>query len=150
LTFERTADLELVRSILTHPRIYRHVGDDFAPAVEDFRPLDDSRLWYVVVRDRDEVLGLLLYVPRSAVMWEAHISMLPAGWGRAVEAAAGGFRWMWSQVPAVCFTAMIPVSNPLACRVAEAAGMELVGRIPRSFARGGRVVDQLFFSLSRQ
>jgi RimJ/RimL family protein N-acetyltransferase len=149
MQFERTQDLEQVRSILTHPRVYPHIGDDFAPAIADFQPNPDSRIVYLLVRDGESVLGLLMFFPSSLVLWEGHIALLPSGCGRAVEALAGGFRWMWRNTTAAVLTGTIPVSNVLACRAVRRAGMQESGRIPQSFVRGGQLIDQMIFTISR-
>jgi RimJ/RimL family protein N-acetyltransferase len=148
LIFERTQDLELVRSILTHPRVYPWVGDDFSPAAEDFRPNPDPRIWYVIVR-AEKVLGLLLFLQQSTILWEVHIAMLPGGWGRATEAAVGGFRWLFANAPAVRIVGTIPVSNRLACSLAERSGMIQFGLNPKSILRGGQLQDMKLYGISR-
>src|SRR5262249_23430241 len=87
IRFERTTDLELVRQILTRPKIWPHIGDDFAPPVNEFRPNEDPRIWYVLASFEAHVLGLFMFLPESPVCWEMHASSLPEHWGpRAHEA----------------------------------------------------------------
>jgi hypothetical protein len=102
LTFERTTDYNLIRAIMTHPRVYPAVSDDASPAAADFWPVQHPSFWYVLARDRycgySVDLGLWLFVPQNAVCWEVHTCLLPKhGYRRAREAARELAGWIWGE-----------------------------------------------------
>jgi RimJ/RimL family protein N-acetyltransferase len=155
LTFERTQDLELVRSILTHPRIYPWISDDGAPAAADFQPVDHPAIWYVLVKEQlcggDRVLGLFLFTPQGAACWEVHTCLLPIAWGRrAAAAAAGAAEWLFEQTSCSRIVTTVPAYNRLALRFARAAGMTEYGRNPASYLKNGKLHDQVLLGLSRE
>jgi RimJ/RimL family protein N-acetyltransferase len=148
--FERTGDLELVRRILTHPRIWRHISDDGSPPPEEFRPPEHPSIWYVLVWDGEELLGLWMLVPHNTVCWEIHTALLPQAWGeRARRAARECVAWIWRETPCQRLITAVPASNRLALRFAERAGMRVWGVNEKSFLRGGRLEDQIMLGLSR-
>ncbi len=150
LTFERTRDIELIRQVLTHPRLYRHMGDDTAPPAEEFAPNADPRIWYVLARARGELLGILPFVPHSAVRWEVHCAFLPRAWGHTAPALAGGIRWLFEQSTCRRIVASVPRSNRLAARLAQRAGLVLWGVEPAAFLRDGQLVDVMHFGISKE
>jgi RimJ/RimL family protein N-acetyltransferase len=149
LRFERTENLELVRRILTHPRIWPHISDDGSPPPEQFEPPDHPAIWHVLAWDGDELLGLWLLVPHNSVCWEVHTALLPHAWGERARRAARAFlAWLWRETPCRRLITAVPASNRLALRFAEAAGMRIWGVNEKSFLRGGRLEDQILLGLS--
>jgi RimJ/RimL family protein N-acetyltransferase len=151
LTYERTRDLELVRSILTHPRVYPWISDDGCPPAEEFQPIDHPSVWYVVVREQLSglLLGLFMFVPQNAVCWEVHTCLLPAAWGKpAAAAAAGASHWMGERTPCRRIVTSVPSYNRLALRFARAAGMKQFGVNPASYLKTGKLHDQVLLGLS--
>lgn len=149
LKFERTADYGLLRSILTHPKVYPWIGDDHAPAVDQFRPVEDPRFWYVLAWDGDELLGCFIALPVSSVCWEIHCCLLPGAWGsRSARAARGCFQFLFDHTTARRITGSIPAFNRLCVALARRSGMEIYGSNPRSFLKWGTLHDQLLFGIS--
>lgn len=150
MTFERTTDLELVRWILTRPEIYPHIGDDYAPPVEQFTPNADPRIWWVVARSDGQPMGLFLFLPISQVCWEAHVSMLRWAWGPlAMRAVEGVIPWIFDHTTAQRLVASIAATNRLAIRYAERAGFTRFGVNGRSCMKGGVLIDQVCLGLSK-
>ncbi len=148
--FQRTNDYELVRGIITHPRVYPHVSDDFSPAPDLYEPADHPALWYVLVREGGELLGMWMFAPQNFICWEVHMCMLPNGWGeRGLEAARALEQWMWENTPCQRIVASIPIQNSLAVRFALKAGMEPFGLNPKSYQKGGVLQDQVLLGASR-
>lgn len=149
LAFERTADLTLVREVVTHPRVWPWVSDDFSGVPEAWRPLEHPAIWYVVVLDGEELLGLLTFIPQSTVCWEFHTCMLPiAGSKRAHEAILGSIRWIWEWTACRRAVTNVPVFNRQALRCARAIGLEEIGMNRKSYMKDGRLHDQVLFGLS--
>lgn len=150
MRFERTVDRELVRRILTHPRIWPHIADDGTPPVEQFEPPDHPAIWYVLIYDGDELLGLWALVPHNSVCWEIHTALLPTAWGARARRAAAEFKeWLWRQTPCRRLITAVPASNRLALRFAEAAGMRAWGVNERSWLRNGHLEDLIMLGISR-
>jgi RimJ/RimL family protein N-acetyltransferase len=150
LTFERTEDPELVRGILTHPKLYRMLSDDFSPACEDFQPVFNEHLWYVLVQSGSKVGGLFFFHPHNAICWEVHTCLLPELWGPpAIEAARGVIQWLWENTPCRRLITQVPDYNRLALKLAKNAGMRAYGRNPKSFQRHSQLHDVLLLGISK-
>ena len=169
MTFERTHDAALIRAIVTHPRLWPHVGDDFTPCADAWRPEFAPYLLYLLCKDaheplrggRDEaallsepktpedVLGLWLFVIRGAC-WETHACMLPGVWGaQATRCAREMFAWLWRSTPCRRLIASIPAYNRPALAFAARIGMTRFAVNERSYLRDGVLYDQILFGLSR-
>lgn len=151
LTFERTSDFDLVRSIMTHPRVYPHITDDGCPPVEEFHPSEDRMLWYILVRNAGKPVGLWLFVPTNAVCWEVHTCLLPEAWGDVGrEAAKRMAEWIWQYTACRRIITNVPECNRLALRFAKAAGMLEFGRNEASFLKNGRLHAQIMLGLTKE
>lgn len=149
MIFERTADMDLVRRILTDPRVWPHVGDDFAPPAEDFRANNDPRIWYVLVIEGCEVTGLVTFLPKSTVMWDTHLVLTGrARKARGADVLKAAFRWMVAESGAEYFEAQIPKSNRLAWKLANRC-MHFAGRHQKAFRKGGKLQDLLIFGVGK-
>jgi RimJ/RimL family protein N-acetyltransferase len=147
--FKPEPDLELVRRVLTHPRIYRQISDDGSPPPEEFQPSDHPAVTYLMAYQGEELLGLYVLVPHNSVCWEIHVAMLPTAWGRARAATRALFAWLWTHTPCRRLVASIPESNRLALALALDTGMRIFGFNEKSFLRGGRLEGQIMLGLSR-
>lgn len=155
MTFARTRDFALVRSVLTHRSQIRMASDDATPA--DWRPNEDERVIYITAIAPTscaafaELAGIFTLIPQNAVCYEIHAALLPACWGpRTREALRGAIEWAWRETPARRITASIPAYNRLAIRLARDAGMQEYGTNAASFLRGGVLHDQVLFGISKQ
>lgn len=148
LTFERTHDAELVRSIVTHPKVYRgSLLSDFAPAREHYQVAADDANWYLIPRYAGEPLGVFVFCPYNPVWWEVHIAMLPQCWGIADEVAQAMVRWMREHCPCKKITATIPDYNRLTLALARRIGMSFIGLNTKSTLKDGQLRDQHIFGL---
>ena len=84
----RTTDMELVRSIITEPQVYRWVSDDGSPEPCDFQPAaaDADGVIYVLV-ESGAARGIFAFYRQNAITTEAHTCVLPSMWGRTHLAA---------------------------------------------------------------
>jgi hypothetical protein len=151
MDFNRTTDFALVRQILTHPRMFPHMGDDFLPAPEQFVLNTDPRISYVLVSDEWRAIGLFCFIPENEICWAAHVAMLrkvhPALTHRAGKEI---IEWLWRNTPCRRLIASVPASNPAAVRFGvQAMGLIRYGVNRRSFMKGGRLVDQILMGRSR-
>lgn len=147
---ERSTDYALIRGILTHPSVYEQISDDCSPPAAEYRPIESEAIWYAVVWDGNELLGLWMLVPQNGICWEIHTALLPHARGaRAYRAAALMQAWVWLNTPCRRLITNIPADNRPAHFFAVAAGMQEYGRNEASFLKGGRLVDQTCLGISR-
>jgi RimJ/RimL family protein N-acetyltransferase len=147
---ERSKDYALIREIMTHPGVYRHLTDDFSPRAVEFHPLESEALWYLVVWDGNELLGLWMLHPQNGICWEIHTALLPDAWGdKGHRAAKVALEWIWTHTPCRRIVTNVPEDNRLAFRFALAAGMTAYGVNRASFQKNGRLLDQACLGISR-
>lgn len=150
MIFKRTQDYELVRQIMTHPRVYPHITDDGSPEADDYSPIQSDQVWYVLVCEEAVTLGLWMLVPQNSICFEIHTCLLPVAYGglarRAAELMAA---WIWANTPCRRLVTTVPETNRLALRFAVRAGMQEYGRNPKSFMKDGQLLDQLLLGMSR-
>lgn len=146
LRFEPTRDMDLVRQVVTHPRLYRVISDDKAPAPADYQP--DPALDYVKVLRGEDLLGLfaLLKMPEA---WEVHTCLLPLAWGAAVEIGRAFLAWLWENTDCPRLASVAPLGNRLAIRLARLCGMEQTGIASAAWRKANVVQDALIFEIGR-
>lgn len=150
LRFERTRDFELVRQIMTSPQNWAAGADDYAGAPEDFRPREDEGIVYALAFDGAELLGLFVLAAHSAVEYEIHTRLLPNGYGaRATAAIRGVCAWFFETMSCKRIVGAVPETNRLAIRYASAAGFEQYGFNRASYAKGGQLIGQVLFGISK-
>ena|ERR1044072_7671360 len=150
ISFTRTHDMDMVRMIISHPKIYSRVADDGMPPAEQFEPTQHEALWYILIEDEAGPLGLFLLVPHSTVMLEIHTYLLPSAWGeKAKKIAREMAEWLWSQTSCCSLITYVPRFNRLALRFAQAAGMKIKATVPKSFLKHEQLHDQILLTLSR-
>lgn len=147
---EPITDQRVIDETLRHPRVYRHIRDDFCP--EDPRQFSAPAgpFLYLAAYHGAEYLGLFMLQAHSAVLWEVHTCLLPTAWGGATLACtAACAQWMWERTPCQRLITAVPEGNELALRLARRSGMADYGVNPRSLQRGGRLLDQTMLGMSR-
>jgi hypothetical protein len=151
LTFERTRDLGLVRSILTHPGIWPYIGDDFAGEPQDFHPNEDERIWYVLAIRNCRIVGLFMFVPETAVCWAVHVVMergIPPLFTH--EAGREIIPWIWAHTDCRRLVAHVPATNRAALHFGlRVMGLRAYGRNKASFLKHGHLIDQVDMGISR-
>ena len=149
IRFWRANDLRLVKDIYTLPRIWPHIGDDFAPEPWAFQPNDDPRIIYLVASEQLPV-GLFTFLPQNTVCWEVHIILLPRRKTRGHVILRGALEWMFENSTAQRIVGAVPQYNRLAVQVARRAGMKIFGTNPNSFMKNGKLENQVLFGLSKE
>ena len=143
----RTHDIALIKSILTDPRVYGAMADDFAPPADQYEPLEHPEMIYLAV-DGDK--GIFALLPHSRIMLEVHTCLLPDLWGaRALEAAAALLAWVWENTICERLITAVAHHNRLAFRFAQKAGLEIYGRNPMAFKKNGKLEDIVMLGISR-
>lgn len=150
MTFDRTQDPALIRSIIAHPKVYPYVTDDNAPAVEEFQPTEHPAICYVTAHDGADLLGMWCFIPHNSVCWEVHTYMLPGhGFRRSRTAAREVAAWIFANTSCQRIFTNVPEYNRIALKYAQDAGMVEFGRNPQSFLKNGQLWTQVLLGLSR-
>ena len=144
------ADAELIRSTMTHPRVWPWISDDDSVRREDFQPVFAETIIYLGVWS-EAFIGLWMCVRQNAITFAVHTCLLPAGAGPVGQiAACEAQKWMWDNADGCQrLITSVPSDNTLALRFAKNVGMVEFGRNPRSFLRNGLVLDEIWLGLSR-
>jgi hypothetical protein len=142
--------MRLVREILTHPKIFPWITDDGSPARSEYQPPDHPAIWYVLVFDGEELLGLWMFVPENCATLKVHTCLLPGhGFHRARRAARLMAQWIWDHTTCQRIITDVPRFNRAAAAFARAAGMTEFGTNFRSFLKQGTLHDQILLGMSR-
>jgi RimJ/RimL family protein N-acetyltransferase len=150
IRFERTRDFELVALILTHPKLYPWIADDFFPAPENYWPNESESIWRLLVFDDDDCLGLITTHPINPLLWEVDHALLPKCWGsRAREVGRAFEAWLWENTPAEKAVGFTPSCNRLALAYAKRAGMTEAGRVSGCYRRHFETHDLVIFEKAR-
>lgn len=153
LSFERTRDKNLIREIITHPKVWRWLSDDGFPPREFYCPPDNPAVVYLLVNDADtgELFGLYITHPINSALWEVDHALLPTAYGVPALAIGRAFEsWLWGNTSAETILGLTPVDNRLALKYARRLGMTESGRIPRGISRGGEFHDLIVFTKVRR
>lgn len=152
MEFERTFDFRLVKSIITLPPIWKDIVDDFSPAPADYYPIESEGIWYILVRDAGEIIGLFVFEMRSHIVFEIHGLVLPGPWasGKATQAALGAIEWIWRHSSCRRIVAHVPVfAHRTRLRFPPKLGMTWFGTDAESFQRDGKLWDRACFGISK-
>lgn len=149
IQFRRTFDADLVRRILTHPKIGRWMfEDDAALGPDTVIPMPDT-VWYVCAMDGRKLIGLFVFEPRTSVKYAVYLAIAPGQWPRAVEAFKGVIGWAWRHIGMECIGGEIPSDNTHALRLAKKAGFTMIGIEPKAYRRGGELRDIRIVSIGK-
>lgn len=149
VTIERTFDYALVRSFITHPRVYRQITDDACVSVEKFSVNESDQVIYALVKCDGKPVGVFVFVPENSFTLQVHTCLSPAIWGAAFVAAREAARWVFETTNFVRINTQVPFFNVLAARLSLLAGMELYGVCPRSFMKNGTLWDVALYGMSK-
>jgi len=150
VTFTRTHDWSLVKSIVTHPKIYGRVSDDFAAKPEDWQATDNEFIWYILAEDEGKLLGLFIFIPENQICWGVHTCLLPESYGpKAHEAGRGIIQWIWEHTGCLRITTVVPEYNRLALKFAQDSGLVTYGINPHSYMKNGKLCDLIQLGISK-
>lgn len=149
LKYARTTDPALIRSMLTHPKVFRWLFEDGASA-EDFEPVISPNIWYIVALDDRKPVGMFVFEPRTSVKYVVALAIWPERWASAVPAFKGVVQYAFDMIPNMeRIVGEVPSDNSHAMRLAKRAGFEMCGLERKSFMRGGELRDIRYLGASR-
>lgn len=144
----RTRDMELVRSIVSHPAIWPHISDDGPTTPDD---IEDVEALHWMLVSAGEPLGLFMVHAHNIVCYEMHTCLLPHAWGApAKEAAQRLLAWAFEETDCKKMITAVPAYNRAALRFAKAGGMVQEGINRASILRNGELVDQIMLGITEK
>jgi len=148
MTFEPTKDYSSIKAILTSPRIWRQLRDDFSGEPKDYEPTEQAG--YVLAKDGDEILGLFIFRAENPACWYVDFCILPCAYGeRGLQAACELREWIWEKTPCRRLVGAIARSNRLAIVFAQRVGMTQWGVNEKSVLHRGRLEDRVLVGISK-
>lgn len=145
----RCFDADIIKSIMTHPSVYRWIVDDGSPLIDNFEPAINDHVYYVLVSD-PEPIAVFMYHPHNAITFEVHTCVLPIAYGeRSVIAAKKSGRWMVDNTSAKKIITNVPANNAKAKRFAVRCGMSVEGINRESFLFNGSIYDQYMLGITK-
>jgi len=146
----RLADAELIKAIVTDPRIYSRMSDDFAPPAEEYVPPAVGEAVYAGLWADGVLKGLWALVPHSRILWEVHTALLPEVWGAvAREAAPKLLEWVWENTECQRLYSLVPEYARATRKFALHAGMVECGKHEKAFLKDGELYDLTILGISR-
>jgi hypothetical protein len=150
ISIERTENASLIKTLASHPAIFKHINDDFHQDPETWQPPSSSLIVSLVARDDRGYFGFGIFIPQTWVCYRGHFAFLPRSYG---EDSITAFRlmldWMWQNTKAARIIGEICRDNKRAIRFAMRAGCKAYGINPQSQLRGGVLRDQVCLGISR-
>lgn len=146
LTIERTTDLDVIKSIMTHPYIYPRLAEDGAPPPEAFTPTLHNCV-YLLGRCDDRPFALGIYGINGSVTWDTHVAVIPTYRRHAYDFAKAAQDWAFDYAQKL--TARIPFNYPDTMRFGLKLGWKIEGVCERSVMKGGELVDCWYLGLSK-
>lgn len=150
IKLSRTFNYELVRRIVTHPKVYPFLSDDGSPPASEWEPSQNGGVYYVLVEDDGEPVGVLMFTPHNSICYEGHTALLPVVWGKGAEIGAMTALWMFENTPCRRIIGNAPIFNLRALSYAQRAGMHVFGVNERSYLKGGVLYDQIVLGMSKE
>lgn len=112
--------------------------------------MPQESVWYILVKDGDEILGLWACFFENNICWKVHTCFLPSAYGNRARRAAFEFQeWIWQNTAIMRVVTDVPRYNTLALRFAFAAGMKQFGVNPKAFMKNGILHDMIMLGISR-
>lgn len=150
MTFERSHDWELIKSIVTHPSVYSGISDDGSPPAEQWNPKEYPLVQFVIARDGNEILGLWALAPQTSACWEVHTCLLPNAYGKRAHQAVMEFEdWVWNNTKAMRVVTDVPEYNRVALRFSLNAGLKQFGLNPKAYMKNGKLHDVIMLGISK-
>jgi hypothetical protein len=143
-------DSDIIRAVYGSPGTWEAVSDDNTPPLEgiDLSTILSNPVMCVLIVDDAAVF---LFHPHNSVMFEMHSAVKPEFRGpQAVEAARMAGFWIFEHTPCMKIITLIPAGNVPAVVLARRGGMVKEGTLTASFLKGGRLIDQYVYGITKE
>jgi RimJ/RimL family protein N-acetyltransferase len=144
----QTLDESAIKAIVTSPKIWPQVSDDYSN-LETYKPPIDGVIWLDVVER--ESLGMYMVHRHNGILYEIHTCLLPTAWGaKALQAGRLVLDWVFSKTDCQKLITHVPETNVLALRYAKRCGMAVEGVNRQSFLKNGQFIDMTLLGITKK
>lgn len=149
----RTDNADLVRKILTVPKLYDVITEDNSPPRDEFQPIMHPDVIYLLaVRDK-KVLGVFVVHPLNRTVAVGHANFLPNQWGEREQNKQIGqaaLQWVWDNTEYQKIVTTVPVIYKHVLAYTQRIGMKREGMMRKSHLKHGELHDQYYMGISRE
>ena len=146
ISLSRTNDMELIKNILLHPKIYPHIHDDGTTGCD---PAYHPDIYWMLVTDEDPV-GAFMIHPSTSTCFEIHTCLMPVIWGKKAKIAASlVLDWAFDTLCCSKLITRVPAYNMAALRFAKSAGFQIEGINRESYMHCGKLEDQIMLGITK-
>ena len=143
----RQATIAEAKEVLCDHFIYDCISSDGAPKIEDYEP---GEAFYVGGFIDGKIAALLVFHPKSNILWQVHVQVLKDYRARAMEFAEKGLGFFWNSAQSVIkLCAEIPDLYPNVLNFALKANFKIDGRIDNAYLKNGKLYSLYYLSLER-
>lgn len=143
-------DADFMRTVYGSEGMWAAISDDNTPALDemDLSIIIKNPAVFVLIPDN---IGTFVFHPHNSVMYEMHSAVLPECRGRqSLEGARLAGMWMFENTPCQKIITLVPQGNVRADVLARKGGMTREGTLTKSFLRGGRLIDQHIYGITKE
>lgn len=149
MIIELTQDVDVIKSILTHPSIYPVISSDLAPKPEDYTPDTKGKVIMVGMVDDVPMALMILYPCNDVTAW-CHVQVLPEyRKEHAYEFGIEAIAYAWDLLGVLKIVAQIPAIYPNVIAFAEKCGFTQEGVNKNSHLKDGKLVDCVYMGIAR-
>lgn len=148
-TITRTFDTQLVREILSDPKLNKRVTRD--GDVMMFDPENQRELYYLLATDGDETIGFVLYhMFNSPICFQLHLNYLSKYWGSNLDKyTKKSVDWMLENTDARKLIALCPTIYPTVKAHISKSGFTEEGILKDSSIFNNKICDNAIMGLSK-
>jgi RimJ/RimL family protein N-acetyltransferase len=151
VTIERTSDIDMIKSIVSHNDIYPFISDDYSPLATDYEPIIDDSIYWLLIKNSGVLCGLFMIHQSNGITCELHTCVLPECRGSKTTLYTKKlFDWIFENTQFKKVITHVPSFNSAALLLAEKSGMTREGINRLSFLKTGQIYDQFLLGKTYQ
>lgn len=145
MIIEETRDLELIKSLLSDPKL-------FAVTYGQGNTIDtlviDPNQRYLLIKDRVNIYGFFQLREFTKIMIECHINIVSKYWGESdisLTASIAGFKWLRDNTEYTKAFTDVPICCVEVIRLCKKIGWKLCGIVPTGCVYNKAFTDLLLY-----
>lgn len=145
---ERTRDTELVRSILSHPELFKRSN---LANLDQLDPENQTDIIYLLVKNNNDIVGLsIVHTFNNSICCQIHVNYFPEYWGNGLADYSNlTLDWIFDNTDYQKVVAFAPDYYPQVKKHCEACGLKLEGYLLNSVLSDGKLDNQSIMSIEK-